>query len=135
MDIHHPSTWIVYRLAKGSRFSRISKEPRRQGLVYCLFDIDRDQPCWVSQSIPACVEAINRTLTRRKRLHASSCYKITRGESHCNVHKNHHVLAFERHDIDGVNGVLANFPALLVVTQDVTVWFLDDEAMSKIDDA
>jgi hypothetical protein len=51
------------------------------------------------------------------------------------VHKNHHVLAFERHDIDGVNGVLANFPALLVVTQDVTMWFLDDEAMSKIDDA
>ena len=38
-------------------------------------------------------------------------------------------------DIDGVNGVLANFPALLVVTQDVTVWFLDDEAMSKTDDA
>ena len=125
------STWTLFRLREGSLFSRVMKEPRRQGTIYCLFDTDKDQPCWISQSIPAVVEAINRTVSRRKRLHASSCYKVTRCEAGSNVHKNHHVLSFDRSDIVGVNGVIAHFPACLVVTQDPAVWFLDDEASER----
>ena len=47
------------------------------------------------------------------------------------MHKNHHVLSFDRSDIVGVKGVIAHFPACFVVAQDPTVWFLDDEATER----
>jgi hypothetical protein len=38
-------------------------------------------PCWLSQSLPALVDALNQTLSRPKQLQVSSMYRVLRGES------------------------------------------------------
>ena len=123
------STWCVVCMPKGVNFSRVEKEIRTQGRIFCVYEQDMSQPCWLSQSIPAIVAAINRRLSHPKRLHASSSYRVLRRESRSFVHKNHHIMVYQRSDLQELNELIATFPACIVVTQDPDVWFVEDESL------
>ena len=79
-------------------------------------------PCWISQSLPAILAAINPGLSKAKQLHVSSLYRILRGESQSKIHKNHLLAAFKRRDVDKLNEHMRKFPACKFVTKDVTSW-------------
>ena len=79
-------------------------------------------PCWISQSLPAIVAAINSGLCKTKRLHVSSLYRLLRGESLSMIHKNHLLAVFKRADVDKLNEHMRKFPSCKFVTKDVTSW-------------
>ena len=81
-------------------------------------------PCWVSQSLPPLVDAVNRTLSRPKRLQASSMCRVLRGESLRCRHKNYMMQMFSRQEIEELNAHLANFPGCMFVTQYPEEWKL-----------
>ena len=78
--------------------------------IYCVWEIDMLTPCWVSQSLPPLVDAVNQTLSRPKQLQVSSMYRVLRGESLRRRHKNYMMQMFSRQEIEELNAHLANFP-------------------------
>ena len=62
------TSWCVVGVPLGVRFTRILKETATQGRVFVVYDVDMDQPCWVSQSLPALLAAYN-----QRRSHPSGC--------------------------------------------------------------
>ena len=79
-------------------------------------------PCWISQSLPAIVAAINSGLCKTKRLHVSSLYRLLRGESLSMIHKNHLLAVFKRADVEQLNEHMRKFPSCKFVMKDVTSW-------------
>ena len=75
------------RLPKGVEFTHIKKEKDCQGRLILIYEEDGEDACWLSQSMPAVVQAINNVVSRPKRLHCSSAYRILRAESLSHVHK------------------------------------------------
>ena len=69
--------WSIVRTAQRA-FSRIEKEHGTQGKVYTLWQ--DEHACWVSQSAPALISALNRLLPKLRHLHASSLYCVLRHE-------------------------------------------------------
>ena len=65
--------WSIVRMAQPS-FSRIQKERATHGTVYTLWQ--DEHVCWVSQSVPALVAALNRLLPKVRRLQASGLYGV-----------------------------------------------------------
>jgi hypothetical protein len=116
--------WYVVRLPKGTEFTHIKKEKDCQGRLILIYEEDGGDACWLSQSMPAIVRAINNTVSRPKRLHCSSAYRILRAESLSHVHKNFHVVAFHRNEIDALNEHIADLPGCRCVTKDPNAWYI-----------
>ena len=81
-------------------------------------------PCWLSQSLPPLVDALNRTLSRAKQLQVSSMYRVLRGESLRCRHKNYVMQTFSRGEVGELNAHLASFPGCMFVTQEPEEWKL-----------
>ena len=82
--------------------------------------------CWVSQSLPPLVDAVNQTLSRPKQLQASSMYRVLRGESLSRRRKNYAMQAFSRRELEELNAHLASFPGCMFVTKEPEEWKLDE---------
>ena len=119
------ATWCIVSLPHGVRFSRIDKEVRAQGRVFCMHDVDMDQPCWVSQSMPALIDAYNDRHSHPKRLHVTSACRVLRGQSTSAMHKNHRFVVRERGATKELNKLIAQFPGCVVVTKEGDAWRLD----------
>ena len=116
------TTWHVVRVPSDVQLTWVEKEWMTQGWIYCVWEVDMQTPCWISQSLPAIIAAINPGVSKAKQLHESSLYRILRGESHSKIHKNHLLAAFKRKDVDKLNEHMRKFPACKFVTKDVTSW-------------
>ena len=92
------------------------------GWIYCVWEVDTQTPCWMSQSLPAIVAAINSVLCTTKRLHVSSLYRHLRAESLSMIHKNHLLAVFKRADVEQLNENMRKFLSCKFVTKDVTNW-------------
>ena len=114
--------WYVARLPKGVEFTHIKKEKDTQGRVFLIYEQDGEEPCWLSQSMPAIVRAINSIVSRPKRLHCSSAYGILRQESLTHVHKNHHIMVYHRNELEELNEHISLFPGDICITKYVDAW-------------
>ena len=117
--------WYVVRLPQGVRFTHIKKEKDCQGRLIVIHEEDGEDTCWLSQSMPAVIRSINRTVSRPKRLHCSSAYRILRAEALSSIHKNYHVMAYHRNELDALNEYIAEMPGVRCVTKDVDAWFIE----------
>ena len=112
------------RLPRGVEFTHIKKEKDCQGRLILIYEEDGEDVCWLSQSMPAVIRAINNGLSRAKRLHCSSAYRILRAESLSHVHKHYHVVAYHRHELAALNEHIAQLRGCRCVTKDVNAWFI-----------
>lgn len=118
------SVWHTIAVPSHMELLSVQKESGTHGYIYTLWEIDHHQPCWVSQSVPAIVSAINNKVvtTREKRLHASSVYRVLRGESCKQSHKNHRVAKFSRQSLKELNAHLQTFVSCMFVTKTPEKW-------------
>lgn len=127
---HAEDTWNMIHVPKGVELSGVSKEHGTHGSIYCIWEIERKCPCWISQSIPAIIAAINEKaiMNREKRLHASSVYRVIRGESHKMIHKNHCVRRWDRStaSLREINEHIAVFPSCVFITKMPDIWKVSD---------
>ena len=79
-------------------------------------------PCWISQSLPAIVAVSDPGLCKERNLHASSLYRLIRGETRSEMHKNHLLSTYKRKDIDQRKEHVRKFPLCGFVAKDVTSW-------------
>ena len=119
------ATWCVVPLPQGVRFTRIDKDARAHGRVFCMHDVDMDQPCWVSQNMPALIDAYNYRHSHPKRLHVTSACRDLRGQSMSAAHKNDRFVVRERAATKELNKLIAQFPGCVVVTREGDAWHLD----------
>ena len=110
------------------QLSRVGKEWATHGKIYCVWEVDMLTPCWLSQSLPALVDALNVTLSRPKQLQVSSMYRVLRGESLRRMHKNYMMQLFSRQEIQELNAHLAKFPGCMFVTQYPEEWKLAEDS-------
>ena len=116
------TTWHVARAPSDIQLTLVEKEWMTQGWIYCAWGVDMQTPCWISQSLPAIVAAINTVLCKAKCLHVSSLYRLLRGESLSMIHKNHLLAVFKRADLEQLNEHMGKFFSCKFVTKDVTSW-------------
>ena len=116
--------WYVVRLPQGTEFTHIKKEKDCQGRLILIYEEDGEDACWLSQSMPAVVRAINNTVSRPKRLHCSSAYRILRAESLSHVHKSFHISSYRRDEIDALNEHVGLLPGVRCVAKDPDAWYI-----------
>ena len=114
------TTWYVVRVPSDVQLTWVQKEWKAHGWIYCVWEVDMQTPCWISQSLPVIVSGINPGLSKAKQLHVSSLYRLLRGESQSQMHKNHLLSAYKRKDVHQLNEHMAKFPSCKLVTKDVT---------------
>ena len=117
-------SWCVVKVPGKIQLAHVRKEWATHGNIYCVWEIDMLTPCWVSQSLPPLVDAVNQTLCRPKQLQVSSMYRVLRGESLLRRHKNYMMQMFSRQEIEELNAHLANFPGCMFVTPYPEEWKL-----------
>jgi len=91
MSTQQSKDWHVVRTPATTRIKSVAKEAATQGKIYVLWDVDNLGSHCVSQSLPALLEAVNTDASEPKRLFASSCYRILRGECSHGMHKFHQI--------------------------------------------
>ena len=111
-------SWRVVNVLGNVQLSHVGKEWATRGKV-----IDMQTPCWLSQSLPALVDALNQTLSRPKQLQASSMCHVLRGESLRCRHENYVMQAFSCRELEKLN---AHIASCMFVTQEPEEWMLDD---------
>ena len=116
--------WCVVNAPGKIQLAHVRKEWATHGNIYCVWEIDMLTSCWLSQSLPALVDALNRTLSRPKQLQVSSMYRVLRGESLRRRQKNYMMQMFSCQEIEELNAHLANFPGCMFVTQYPEEWKL-----------
>ena len=121
-------SWRVVNVPGNVQLSQVGKEWKTHGKIYCVWEIDMQTPCWLSQSLPALIDALNQTLSRPKQLQVSSMYRVLRGESLRCRHKNYVMQAFSRRELEELNAHLASFPGCMFVTQEPEEWKLAEDA-------
>lgn len=119
--------WHVIVCPSRVRFSSVDKEPGTHGFIYTLWEAEEQLPVWVSQSIPALVRCINAKAVaiREKRLHASSVYRVLRGESLKKMHKSYRCARWSRDDIERLNEHLRAFSGCIVVSKAPERWNIE----------
>ena len=120
-------SWRVVNVPGKLQLSHVGKGWATHGKIYCVWEVDMLTPCWLSQSLPALVDAPNVTLSRPKQLQVSSMYRVLRGESLRYKHKNYALQAFSRRELEELNAHLASFPGCMFVTKEPEEWKLRDE--------
>ena len=113
--------WSIVRTAQPS-FSRIGKERSTQGKVYTLWQ--DEHVCWVSQSVPALVSAVNRLLPTIRQLHVTGLYSVLRHERHGGYHKYFRIRTWSREDTVSLNEFLMQFRESIFVTKEPSMWKL-----------
>ena len=132
MPTKQSKEWHVVRVPATTRIKSVAKEAATQGKIYVLWDVDNLGSHWVSQSLPALLEAVNTDASEPKRLFASSCYRILRGECSHGMHKFHQIKAFLR-DADGVQQLNRHFEkakSIVFITKTPHIWKIDGETPS-----
>jgi hypothetical protein len=116
--------WHVVECPANVQFASVRKETGTHGKIYAIWECDGHTPCWISQSIPILVRAMNARVfgSSDKRLHASSIYRVLRGESQKKLHKAHRVVRFQRSELGDFNLMLQQFPAYFFVTKTPDAW-------------
>ena len=128
--------WHIVRVPSTTRIKTVAKEAAAQGKIYVVSDIDSVGPYWVSQSLPALLEAMNREACKPKRLFPSSCYRILRGECAQEMHKFHQVKAFSR-DEDGIQQLNKHFEkarSIVFITKTPHIWKIHGETEGGADE-
>ena len=122
--------WHVVRAPCATRLKSVAKEYAAQGKIYVVWEIDNVSPYWVSQSLPTLLEAMNKFTCAPKRLCASSCYRITRGECTHGLHKFHQIKVFARNE-EGIAQLNEHFQkarSIVFVTKTPERWKIHGEA-------
>lgn len=116
--------WHVIQCPANLVLTSIGKERGTHGFIYTIWEVERRFPVWVSQSIPAVVKAINdkAVTAHEKRLHASSIYRVLRGESQKRSHKHHSVCRWSRTNLVELNAHLKAFPSCIFVSKSPEQW-------------
>jgi hypothetical protein len=116
--------WHVIQCPANLVLTSIGKERGTHGFIYTIWEVERRFPVWVSQSIPAVVKAINdkAVTAHEKRLHASSIYRVLRGESQKRSHKHHSVCRWSRTNLVELNAHLKSFPSCIFVSKSPEQW-------------
>ena len=120
--------WSIVRTAQPS-FSRIGKERSTQGKVYTLWQ--DEHVCWVSQSVPAVISAVNRLLPRIRQLHVTGIYSVLRHERLGGYHKYFRIRMWSREDTVSLNEFLAQYHESIFVTKEPSVWKLVKNGASQ----
>ena len=115
-------SWRVVNVPGNVQLSHVGREWATHGKI----EIDMLTPCWLSQSLPALVDALNVTLSRPKQLQVSPTYRVLRGESLRYRHKTYVMQAFSRRELVELNEHLASFPGCMFVTKEPEEWKLDE---------
>jgi hypothetical protein len=113
--------WSIVRTSQPT-FSLIRREHATHGKIYTLWQ--DEHTCWVSQSIPALVEAVNALLPKVRRLHNSGLYCVLRHENARGYHKFFRVRKWIREDTVSLNEFLVQYQEVLFVTKEATAWRL-----------
>ena len=113
--------WSIVRTSQPA-FSLIRKEHGTHGKVYTLWQ--DEHVCWVSQSVPALVAAVNRLLPEVRRLHDSGLYGVLRHENTRGYHKFFRVRKWTREDTVSLNEFLVQYQEVLFVTKEASAWRL-----------
>ena len=85
-------------------------------------------PCWLSQSLPALVNALNQTLSRPKQVQVSSMHRVLRSESPRCRHDNYVMQVHSRKELEELNARLASVPGCTFVMQEPEEWMLTEGA-------
>ena len=119
-------SWRGVNVPGNVQLSHVGREWATHGKIYRVWEIDMLTPCWLSQSLPALVDALNVTMIRPKQLQASSMYRVLRGESLRRRRKNYAMQPFTRRELEELNAHLASFPGCMFVTKEPEEWKLDE---------
>jgi hypothetical protein len=127
--------WHIINAPSSIELTSVGKESGTHGQVYTLWEIERQLPVWVSQSIPAVVEHINKraTHTTEKKLHASSLYRVLRGESVKQAHKNWKVARWARNELGPLNEHIKLFPSCIFVSKAPDYWKVSKATLPPTD--
>ena len=115
--------WLVVHV-RSPVLSAIRKEHACQGKVYAVWEAERMECCWVSQSIPAICEAANRALPTPRRQYAASFYNVLRFESMCGHHKHFRARMWDRRDVAGLSDFLRPFADVAFIIKQLHAWRL-----------
>ena len=113
--------WLIVRTAQPT-FSRIEKERCLHGKIYTLWQ--DEHACWISQSVPALVAAMNRFLPRVRHLHESGLYSVLRHETTRGYHKYFRIRMWDRADLISLNEFLAQYDEAIFITREPNCWVL-----------
>jgi hypothetical protein len=117
------SDWLVVH-TRTPFITAIHHERACQGKVYTVWESDRRERCWVSQSIPAIREAANRSLPTNRRLYDAGLYRVLRFECSNGHHKFYRARKWDRRDVAGLVEFLRPFADVVFVTKDPHAWRL-----------
>ena len=117
-------TWFIIPCPSNVRLTKVDKERGTHGSVYVLWDIDEKSPVWVGQSIPALVRSVNEkaVINIEKRLHASSLYRVLRGEARKRHHKSWRVSKYNRDALVELNLFLGDFCSVVYCSKSPELW-------------
>ena len=113
--------WSIVRAVHPS-LSRIQKERGTQGKIYTLWQ--DEHACWVSQSVPAMVSALNRVLPKIRQLQPSGLYSVMRHEHIGGYHIFFRIRMWRREDTVSLNEFLAQYRESIFVTKTPSSWKL-----------
>ena len=132
--------WQVIQCPATTEFKRVAKEQETHGNLYIVWERYGRTPCWICQSVPVLIQFMNqRFRDAEKHLRVSPLYRILRGESTKQTHKNHEIVMLERDEMEALNRIIRRFPACNVVTKDPEKWALQTMAdllqMEEVEDS
>ena len=117
------SDWLVVHTHSPS-ITAFLRERACQGLVYTVWEADRRDRCWVSQSIPAIREAANRSIPAARKLYDAGLYRVIRFECFYGHHKCYRARMWDRRDVAGLEEFLRPFVDVAFVTKGPHAWRL-----------
>lgn len=125
-----PKQWFVIPVPSTVQLTQVLKESCSQGNLYVVFECECQSSIWISQSVPALVNTINQKAisTQGKRLHASSFYRVLRGESRKPTHKNWVIKKFNRDQLEELNEMVSKFPGIVFVSKVPENWKTADDS-------
>ena len=115
--------WLVVH-THSPTLTSIRRERACQGKIYTVWEADKHECCWVSQSIPAICEAANRTIPASRRLYDAGLYRVLRFECLYGHHKYYRARMWDRRDVAGLTEFLHPFADAAFVTKEPHAWRL-----------
>jgi hypothetical protein len=118
------SAWQSIPVPQGVALDAVRREPSTHGFIYTIWYTPSRQVVWISQSIPAMVKKINSLLAKSKedRLHASSIYRIIRGECSRRMHKNYRAMKWSRDSLEHLNPHIQEFESCIFISKCPDQW-------------
>ena len=125
--------WQAIPVPQGIVIDCVKREPSTHGYIYTIWYTPYRQVVWISQSIPAMVKKINALLTKTKedKLHASSIYRIIRGECSRKMHKHYRAMKWARNGLLELNEFVQQFDTCIFISKCPDQWHISSAEKEK----